>query len=265
MNPETECPECGKEMTLQGTHGHIRMAHNLSGRELEEAWQEAKRNAYYPNQDASKRRREAKQRQRPEREPRTRERSASERIEVPAVPAEKEEETDDSRERETSLAPVPETTRSDGSEEQRSEPGPLAEVPEPEHEVQEPEAREVRDSETEVQDAEIIEEARKEADHSKQVNEALERYRRARHRLAVVKEDTGEEVEREIPKDPPGIVAKGICKAFGMTKTETVTERTDAEAELVERCRKEVEEAEAELRRALDHRQVEHDHAEDRS
>lgn len=248
-------------MTLQGTHGHIRMAHALSGRELEEAWQEAKRNAYYPNQDASKRRREAEQRKRPERKPQTRERSPSERIEAPAVPAEEKQENSESLKPETSLPSVPEATRSDDSE----KPDSLAEVPEPEHEVQEPEAHEVRGSETEVQDAEIIEEARKEADHSKRVDDALERYRRARHRLAVVKEDTGEELDREIPKDPAGIFAKGICKAFGMTKTETVTERTDAETELVERCRKEVEEAEAELSRALDHRQVEHDHGEDRS
>jgi hypothetical protein len=198
----------------------------LDGSELEEKYREAVQ-------------------QRSDREPRTRERSSSDRVQVPAVPDEVQEEA----QTEEAEAGEVETEEVEVETHDQARPSDtLPDVPGPESE-EEPDGKEAQ-----FEDAEIIEEAEEEADHSDRVDEVLERYRCARHRLEVVKEETGEEVEEDVS------VGGLVSQWFGRTKTKTTTERTEAEQELLQRCREEVGEAKDELRRVLDHRQVEHDH-----
>lgn len=99
-------------------------------------------------------------------------------------------------------------------------------------------------------------EDREPVDHSDRVSEAVDRLRRAKHRLQTARERTGKEVERE--KESPGFFGKRLgFNLLGQTETETTVERTEAEKELCRECREEVEAAERELEKALEHEQVE--------
>ena len=73
--------------------------------------------------------------------------------------------------------------------------------------------------------------------------EALEKLRKAKSRLRVAREETGEKQERR----------KGAVPFSG---TETVTVRTGPEETLFKRCRKEVEQTRNALERALNARQL---------
>lgn len=234
---QVSCPECGDRYSVQGLYGHL-TTHDLHGPELEEKYREARR------QDQMKM-------ERTDRSPRSPDNSTSsdgaELAPVPntAVSAEKSsgqeasgEEWGGDRERKAqTIADIPEIPDSQGSSSESRSPSVPQEA-----------------------EAEIIEEATQEAD-GEHVGEALDRYRRALHRLETAKETTGQEVTKTVTDDSGGLPSKFVRKLIGTDKTEkTVTERTDAEAELLEQCREEVEKAEANLRRALDHRQVEHDH-----
>lgn len=81
---------------------------------------------------------------------------------------------------------------------------------------------------------------------SRGVGEALDWLQRAKERLQIAEEKTGQKVRRETPAG--GL----ISRLLGRTKTETVVERTEAEETLLEKCRKEVQEARRALRRALE-------------
>lgn len=97
------------------------------------------------------------------------------------------------------------------------------------------------------------------------VSEAADRLRRAKERLRAVKEKTGAEVEQE--KESPGALSKLLgltgleVNLLGKTQTETTVERTEAEQELCQECREEVEAAERELEKALEHEQVDRRYA----
>jgi exonuclease VII small subunit len=93
-------------------------------------------------------------------------------------------------------------------------------------------------------------------EHGDRVSEAVDRLRRAKHRLQTARERTGKEVERE--KESPGFFGKHLgFNLLGQTETETTVERTEAERELCRECQEEVEAAERELEKALEHEQIE--------
>jgi len=90
-------------------------------------------------------------------------------------------------------------------------------------------------------------------DGNSRVEEATDRLRRAKQKLRTALEETGEEKERgggAVTK-----TARGIGRFFGVTSPPTV-ERTEAEEELCRKCREEVQAAERELEKALEHEQV---------
>lgn len=93
------------------------------------------------------------------------------------------------------------------------------------------------------------------AERSDRVSEAVDRLRRAKQRLHTAKQETGSEVEKE--RESPGVIGKLLgVNLLGQKSTETTVERTEAERELCRECRKEVEAAERELEKALEHEQV---------
>ena len=92
------------------------------------------------------------------------------------------------------------------------------------------------------------------------VAEAADRLRRAKQRLQEVEAKTGQEVEQE--EESSGllgrVLSRGLVSKFllGQTDTETTVERTEAEKALCRECREEVQAAERELEKALEHEQV---------
>jgi hypothetical protein len=93
--------------------------------------------------------------------------------------------------------------------------------------------------------------------------EALEWLRRAKTRLEIAEEETGEDEEIPVEADAGGgVVSKGLNKLTGSSDSETEVRvtRTPAEEELCEACREEVEEARKALRYALERRDVEYRH-----
>ncbi len=97
------------------------------------------------------------------------------------------------------------------------------------------------------------------------VAEAADRLRRAKQRLQEVEAKTGQEVEQE--EESSGLVgrllSRGLVSKFllGQTDTETTVERTEAEEALCRECREEVQAAERELEKALEHEQVDRRYA----
>ena len=92
-------------------------------------------------------------------------------------------------------------------------------------------------------------------DGGSRVEEATDRLRRAKQKLHTALEETGEEVRKE--KESPGVLSKLLgVNLLGKTSMETTVQRTEAEEELCRKCRKEVQAAERELEKALEHEQV---------
>ena len=110
-----------------------------------------------------------------------------------------------------------------------------------------------------TEDREPVQKAETDA-HGDRVAEAADRLRRAKQRLEEVEAKTGQEVERE--EESPGLVGKLLgVNLLGQTDTETTVERTEAEEALCRECREEVQAAERELEKALEHEQVERRYA----
>lgn len=109
------------------------------------------------------------------------------------------------------------------------------------------------------QDREPVQKAETNAQGDR-VAEAADRLRRAKQRLQEVEAKTGQEVEQE--EESSGLVgrlfSRGLVSKFllGQTDTETTVERTEAEKALCQECREEVQAAERELEKALEHEQV---------
>ena len=105
--------------------------------------------------------------------------------------------------------------------------------------------------------------------HGDRVAEAADRLRRAKQRLQEVEAKTGEEVEQEFSSSSSSPLANGPStravfrglKNLGLAEGETTVERTEAEKALCRECREEVQAAERELEKALEHEQVERRYA----
>jgi hypothetical protein len=98
--------------------------------------------------------------------------------------------------------------------------------------------------------------------HGDRVTEAADRLRRAKQRLQEVEAKTGEKVEQD-PSSSRFLVNGNVSrkvfqglKKLGLAKGETTVERTEAEKALCRECREEVQAAERELEKALEHEQV---------
>jgi hypothetical protein len=202
--------------------GHLSMGHDLDGEELERAYEESKASGGKPGRSARK--------------PRScKNKKLQELPEKVGTPAASEENSGDASGQEgRDRIPVPAVSGAEESGEE-DENQKLAPAPE-------------------AEEAEVIEESSRRGRSASDVEEALDRLRRAKQRLQTVKESTGEEVEKDVSR---GGVISTLLKG---KKTKTVVERTDAEQEELERCRREVEEAKEEYARALDHRQIEHEY-----
>ena len=119
-----------------------------------------------------------------------------------------------------------------------------------------------------AKDREPVQKAKTNA-HGDRVSEAADRLRRAKQRLEEVEAKTGEEVEQEFSFSSSFPLANGIVtrtvfrglKNLGLAEGETTVERTEAEEALCQECREEVQAAERELEKALEHEQVDRRYA----
>ena len=116
-----------------------------------------------------------------------------------------------------------------------------------------------------AEDREPVQKAEANA-HGDRVAEAADRLRRAKQRLEEVEAKTGQEVEQGEESSglvgsllSPGLVSKLL--GVRQTDTETTVERTEAEEALCRECREEVQAAERELEKALEHEQVDRRYA----
>lgn len=224
-----KCPHCEGSFKKRGLHGHLRLRHGLDGDELDSAYTEALDEGTVEPVDE------------------TAEEAASEPNEgdeVRAVPSGGESPSKEEESEPPTSYSLPETPNGSqaGKSEARGDENERRSVP-----GRATSGEEGFQGNRERTDREPV-------SHSR-AYEALEQFRRARERLRAVKEETGREVEREVPKNENALSRFSIGSS--KTKTETVVQRTDAEKELLERCEQELEDARRELNRAFEHLDVE--------
>lgn len=285
MSTNIECPVCEKELsTPQGAHGHMRMAHSLSGKELRRAYRKALPSRSTGAGTSAEAGTEA----------------STERTRQPVNqdqdrPMDQRTDQPESQGRQAQTGePKP---RGKEGQEPAEETGPTSyrvEGPNVDSSAREKASEEAPARPQGGQDAGTREAENRELENRREqrpavsspegsaarVHEALDQVRHAMTRFLIAEELTGEETEvpvdgeaarQERETGGPGMVETNgpISRLFAgsgekdreaETETETITERTAAEKELLEECREKVEEARQDLHYALERRQIEHDH-----